>query len=85
MSISRKRVLRQGADGNRCFRSSRNGDNLQLNQCAGKQIHFRQQFLRMFPASFYPTRDSLVKVFKEFDKNGIDIIGQIPISTGAWS
>ena len=26
-------------------------------------------------SSFYPTLNSLVKVFKEFDKNGIDIVG----------
>lgn len=33
-------------------------------------------------SSFYPTLNSLVRVFKEFDKNGIDIIGHTD-STGS--
>lgn len=33
-------------------------------------------------SSFYPTLNSLVKVFKEFDKNGIDIVGHTD-STGS--
>ena len=57
---------------------SRNGDNLQL--IMPGNITFASNSSDV-SSSFYPTLNSLVKVFKEFDKNGIDIIGHTD-STG---
>lgn len=50
----------------------RNGDNLQL--IMPGNITFASSSSDV-SSSFYPTLNSLVKVFKEFDKNGIDIVG----------
>lgn len=50
----------------------RNGDNLQL--IMPGNITFASSSSDI-SSSFYPTLNSLVKVFKEFDKNGIDIVG----------
>ena len=50
----------------------RNGDNLQL--VMPGNITFASSSSDV-SSSFYPTLNSLVKVFKEFDKNGIDIVG----------
>ena len=56
----------------------RNGDNLQL--VMPGNITFASNSSDV-SSSFYPTLNSLVKVFKEYDKNGIDIIGHTD-STG---
>src|SRR5690554_6324187 len=48
----------------------RNGDNLQL--VMPGNITFASSSADI-SSSFYPTLNSLVKVFKEFDQNGIDI------------
>ena len=50
----------------------RNGDNLQL--IMPGNITFASSSADI-SSSFFPTLNSLVKVFKEFDKNGIDIVG----------
>ena len=50
----------------------RNGDNLQL--IMPGNITFASSSSDV-SSSFSPTLNSLVKVFKEFDKNGIDIVG----------
>lgn len=57
----------------------RNGDNLQL--IMPGNITFASSSADI-SSSFYPTLNSLVKVFKEFDKNGIDIVGHTD-STGS--
>ena len=57
----------------------RNGDNLQL--IMPGNITFASSSSDI-SSSFYPTLNSLVKVFKEFDKNGIDIVGHTD-STGS--
>ena len=57
----------------------RNGDNLQL--VMPGNITFASSSADI-ASSFYPTLNSLVKVFKEFDQNGIDIVGHTD-STGA--
>ena len=57
----------------------RNGDNLQL--IMPGNITFASSSSDV-SSSFYPTLNSLVKVFKEFDKNGIDIVGHTD-STGS--
>ena len=57
----------------------RNGDNLQL--VMPGNITFASSSSDI-SSSFYPTLNSLVKVFKEFDRNGIDIIGHTD-STGS--
>ncbi|MEJ6655017.1 MAG: OmpA family protein [Pseudomonas sp.] len=57
----------------------RNGDNLQL--VMPGNITFASSSSDV-SSSFYPTLNSLVKVFKEFDKNGIDIVGHTD-STGS--
>ncbi|SDS73403.1 Outer membrane protein OmpA [Halopseudomonas litoralis] len=57
----------------------RNGDNLQL--IMPGNITFASNSSDV-SSSFYPTLNSLVKVFKEFDKNGIDIVGHTD-STGS--
>lgn len=51
---------------------ARNGDNLQL--IMPGNITFASNSADI-SSSFYSTLNSLVKVFKEFDKNGIDIVG----------
>lgn len=51
---------------------ARNGDNLQL--IMPGNITFASSSADI-SSSFYATLNSLVKVFKEFDKNGIDIVG----------
>ncbi|PKM30631.1 MAG: hypothetical protein CVV07_05235 [Gammaproteobacteria bacterium HGW-Gammaproteobacteria-11] len=56
----------------------RNGDNLQL--VMPGNITFASNSSDV-SSSFYPTLNSLVRVFKEFDKNGIDIVGHTD-STG---
>ncbi|WP_373187519.1 OmpA family protein [Halopseudomonas sp.] len=57
----------------------RNGDNLQL--VMPGNITFASGSADI-SSGFYPTLNSLVKVFKEFDKNGIEIIGHTD-STGS--
>lgn len=57
----------------------RNGDNLQL--IMPGNITFASSSADI-SSSFYPTLNSLVKVFKEFDKNGVDIVGHTD-STGS--
>ncbi|MFA5677216.1 MAG: OmpA family protein [Pseudomonas sp.] len=57
----------------------RNGDNLQL--IMPGNITFASSSSDI-SSSFFPTLNSLVKVFKEFDKNGIDIVGHTD-STGS--
>ena len=57
----------------------RNGDNLQL--VMPGNITFASSSADI-SSSFYPTLNSLVKVFKEFDQNGIDIVGHTD-STGS--
>ena len=57
----------------------RNGDNLQL--IMPGNITFASSSSDV-SSSFYPTLNSLVKVFKEFDRNGIDIVGHTD-STGS--
>lgn len=57
----------------------RNGDNLQL--VMPGNITFASSSSDV-SSSFYPTLNSLVKVFKEFDQNGIDIVGHTD-STGS--
>ena len=57
----------------------RNGDNLQL--IMPGNITFASSSSDI-SSSFYPTLNSLVKVFKEFDQNGIDIVGHTD-STGS--
>ena len=56
----------------------RNGDNLQL--VMPGNITFASNSSAV-SSNFYPTLNSLVKVFKEYDKNGIEIIGHTD-STG---
>jgi len=57
----------------------RNGENLQL--VMPGNITFASGSSDI-SSSFYPTLNSLVKVFKEFDKNGVEIIGHTD-STGS--
>lgn len=57
----------------------RNGDNLQL--VMPGNITFASNSSDI-SSSFYPTLNSLVKVFKEFDKNGVAIVGHTD-STGS--
>ena len=57
----------------------RNGDNLQL--IMPGNITFASSSADI-SSGFYPTLNSLVKVFKEFDQNGIDIVGHTD-STGS--
>lgn len=57
----------------------RNGDSLQL--IMPGNITFASSSSDV-SSSFYPTLNSLVKVFKEFDQNGIDIVGHTD-STGS--
>lgn len=57
----------------------RNGDHLQL--VMPGNITFASSSSDV-SSSFYPTLNSLVKVFKEFDQNGIDIVGHTD-STGS--
>ena len=57
----------------------RNGDNLTL--IMPGNITFASSSADI-SSSFYPTLNSLVKVFKEFNKNGIDIVGYTD-STGS--
>ena len=57
----------------------RNGDNLQL--VMPGNITFASNSSDV-SSSFYPTLNSLVRVFKEFDKNGVDIVGHTD-STGS--
>ena len=57
----------------------RNGDNLQL--IMPGNITFASSSADI-SSGFYPTLTSLVKVFKEFDQNGIDIVGHTD-STGS--
>ncbi|QIB49704.1 OmpA family protein [Pseudomonas sp. OIL-1] len=57
----------------------RNGDNLQL--VMPGNITFASSSSDI-SSSFYPTLNSLVRVFKEFDRNGIDIVGHTD-STGS--
>ncbi|HDZ56522.1 MAG TPA: glycine zipper 2TM domain-containing protein [Pseudomonas xinjiangensis] len=57
----------------------RNGDNLQL--VMPGNITFASNSSDV-SSSFYPTLNSLVKVFNEFDRNGIDIVGHTD-STGS--
>ncbi|TBU97373.1 OmpA family protein [Stutzerimonas kirkiae] len=57
----------------------RNGDNLTL--IMPGNITFASNSADI-SSSFYPTLNSLVLVFKEFDKNGVDIVGHTD-STGS--
>lgn len=57
----------------------RNGDHLQL--VMPGNITFASNSSDI-SSGFYPTLNSLVKVFKEFDRNGIDIVGHTD-STGS--
>ena len=57
----------------------RNGDNLQL--IMPGNITYASSSADI-SSGFYPTLNSLVKVFKEFDQNGIDIVGHTD-STGS--
>lgn len=57
----------------------RNGDNLQL--VMPGNITFASNSADI-SSSFYPTLNSLVKVFQEFNRNGIDIVGHTD-STGS--
>ena len=57
----------------------RNGDNLPL--IMPGNITFASSSADI-SSGFYPTLNSLVKVFKEFDQNGIDIVGHTD-STGS--
>ncbi len=57
----------------------RNGDNLQL--VMPGNITFASNSADI-SSSFYPTLNSLVKVFQEFNRNGVDIVGHTD-STGS--
>lgn len=57
----------------------RNGDNLQL--VMPGNITFASNSSDI-SSSFYPTLNSLVRVFKEFNRNGVDIVGHTD-STGS--
>tara|TARA_R110000751_G_scaffold67419_1_gene137645 strand:+ start:20 stop:691 length:672 start_codon:yes stop_codon:yes gene_type:complete len=57
----------------------RNGDNIQLVMPGNITFSSGSSDIS---SSFYPTLNSLVKVFKEFDKNGINIVGHTD-STGS--
>ncbi|WP_339844628.1 OmpA family protein [uncultured Halopseudomonas sp.] len=70
--------LRQELEGTG-VRVVRNGENLQL--VMPGNITFASGSSDI-SSSFYPTLNSLVKVFKEFDKNGVEIIGHTD-STGS--